>query len=559
MRYVLTALLGTGNYGWSAFRGDVMGGFIASLLVVPAAVSFGVLAGLGPLAGLYGALTVGVFGSLVEGTRGTVSGPDTDVSIVMAFVVAEYTTGLSEALIIAIMAGIIQVALGLMRFGRYVAYVPASLLGGFFAGVGILIVALQLLPAIGAEPVTGRAIGTAKALPSAVATLNWNAVLITAICLAAVISWRGSLRRAVPPQFIMLVFGTLVGFFWFPEAPVIGSIDPVLPVPRIHDLTFQFLFRAIEPAFMIALLSSIGVLAGAMLVDSLTGRAQQPNRLVVGHGFGNVAAGLVGGLPGGAGNGTLANIRAGGRTPISNLTVSLVVAIILFSGLSAVIELIPKAVLAAILISTGWSIIDWRLLSRVHCLPRGFTTVMLLTAFVVVVVDIVAGLVIGFIVSTFVNSRDSEEYELRGLVSVPVADAAIFGDQTRLFDPFAARTSLIRFPNRVSVASTSRIVHSVGRDMEGHAIVIFDLSNTEYIDDTAAVMLDRLIDTAVAQGTRDFVIVRLSNDVARKMRLLDILDRIPEEHIVADWDEAKTVVRPILGGIWNVAMRWTRE
>ena len=405
-----------------------MGGVVASFLLIPAALSYGALTGLGPTAGLYGTLAVGLFGAIIGGTRGIISGPNANVSIIMAAVVAEYTTSLPGALAAAVLAGIIQIAFGLLRFGRYISYMPSALMDGFFCGVGILIVTIQVLPALGVPFASGRMIDVVRSWPAAVLNIQLEAAAITAICIGAGLAWPRRLARFVPDQFVMLVSGTLVGMLWLRGAPVVGPIDTGLPFPTPPELSTEFVLGIVQPAFMMALLSSIGVLVTGMMVDSQTGRQQKPNQLLVGHGLGNVAAGLVSGLPGSVSNGsTQANVRAGGRTPISNLTVSVMVLLTLASGLEVLIEQIPRAALASILIVTGWSLINWRALLRVHRIPRGFAFVMLLTALLVLLVDLTIGLAIGFIVATFIGYRALENVELRRLVSVPLLDRLILG------------------------------------------------------------------------------------------------------------------------------------
>ena len=444
------------------------------------------------------------------------------------------------------LAGLIQIIFGLLRFGRYIAYVPISLLNGFFTGVGILLITTQIAPAVGVANVSGGASGAIKALPFTIQRANLDAVLITAICFVVVVLWRGPLKRVAPGQLMLLVAGMLAGVFWLTEAPVVGQITVGIPEVQWPEFSLEFLLRAVQPAFMIAMLSSLGILIGAMLVDSITGRPQQADRLLVGHGIGNIAAGLVGGLPGGAGSGTLANAYAGGRTAVSNLTVTAMVLLTLVSGLSAVVELMPKAVLASILIVTGVSIIDWRLLSRLHRTPKGFWLVMALTAFLVLLVDVITGLVVGFIVGMFVNNRDLAEFEIPRLVSVPLLDSEILGEDADVDDPFGARTGLVRFPDRVSVASAGEIGRIVGRDVGTHQAVIFDLTRTEYVDDTAAVMLGRLIKATASRGRRDFVIVGMRAGISQKLQSLGFLDRVAPEHLVPDMDAAKRAVKPML-------------
>ena len=124
------------NYGLHDLRGDLLGGLTASGVTLPAAMGYGVLSGLGPVAGLYGAVAVGIFGSLLGGTRGFIYGPNTAVTVIMGLVVAEYADSLAEAATIGILAGLILIVFGLLGLGRYATYIPTSLTSGFFAAFG---------------------------------------------------------------------------------------------------------------------------------------------------------------------------------------------------------------------------------------------------------------------------------------------------------------------------------------------------------------------------------------------------------------------------------------
>ncbi len=534
------------SYRLPDLRGDITGGLVASALAIPASLSLGELSGLGPVAALYGVLAIGIFGALVGNTRGLISGVNTNVSIIMAVVVAEYANSIAEALAIGMLAGVIQMAFGALRLGRYISYLPISLLNGYFTGVGLLLITTQIAPAMGGAKVGGGLPGALQALPSTIAHANLDAVIISVISLSVLFLWRGPLTRLAPSQLMLLIAGTLAGVFWVTGSPAVGPISAGIPVPQWPEFSVDFLLRAVQPAFMIATLSSLGNMTASMLVESISGRQQQANRIIFAHGMGNVAAGLIGGMPGGTGQGTLANSYAGGRTFVSNLTVTAAVALTLLSGLSSLISLIPKAVLACILISNGLRIIDWRLLSRLHRAPTGFWFVMVLTVFMIIFVDVVTGLLIGFVVSMFVNSRDLEAFEVPRMVSVPLLDAQILGPDADLDDPFEARTGLVKFPDRVSVASAREIGRIVGRDVGGYQALIFDLTQTEYVDDTAAVTMGRLINAAAGRGRQHFVIAGMRDQIGEKMRSLGFLDRVAPEHLVPDLEAAKLAVKPML-------------
>ena len=142
------------SYDLSTFRGDLFGGITAAVVGLPVALAFGVASGLGAIAGMYGAIAVGFFAAVFGGTRSQISGPTGPMAIAMAVVVANHATSLAEAFTIAIMAGLIQILLGVLRIGRFVAYTPYSVISGFMSGIGIIIILLQIprQPSCRADP-----------------------------------------------------------------------------------------------------------------------------------------------------------------------------------------------------------------------------------------------------------------------------------------------------------------------------------------------------------------------------------------------------------------------
>ena len=239
------------GYGLADLRGDVFGGITAGSIALPAAIGYGVISGLGPTAGLYGAVAVSFFAGVFGGTRGLISGPNILVTLVMAAVVAEYAASIEEAVTVAILAGLIQMAFGLLGLGRYALYLPSSLTSGFFSGFGVLLLIKQGLLALGSSP-AGSAVDNLKTLPSAMADANYYALALAAICVALGLAWRGRLARLAPAPFVVLVAGTVLGVLWFRDAPAIGNIPQSLPVPELPAISLEFLLRAVQPAFAMA-------------------------------------------------------------------------------------------------------------------------------------------------------------------------------------------------------------------------------------------------------------------------------------------------------------------
>ena len=534
------------NYGLADLRGDFFGGLTASGIALPVAMGYGVISGLGPAAGLYGTVAVGIFASIFGGVRGMVYGPQILISLTMAVVVAEYATSLAEAATVGILAGLIQIVFGVLGLGRYASYVPFSLTSGFFTAFGILLIVKQTVLGVGASPSGGGVIDTFRSLPEAIADLNVHAFVLTVICLVIGVLWRGRLLRISPAPFIVLVAGMLIGPLLLKDAPAIGEIPGGLPSLELSAISMEFFLKALQPAFVMALLGSVSTLVAALRLDAITGSQHRPNREMVAQGLGNVAAGSVGGLAGAAGPGTFANAFAGGRSPVAGLiVVAVFLAVILV--LAPVAERLPFAVLAAILIVNGWMLIDWRFITHIHRVSRSYALVMLLTCVLVLFVDLVAAIVIGLVVAALTGARRVENLEAQELISVPLLDQSVLGSDFRdEDDPFQARSGLVVFPNRVTVASAREVSRILRPDIRGHHIVIFNMSRTVYIDDSAAVIIGDLIQIAMAQRSRTFIIAGLTDDVSNTLHSMGLLDRVPKENFAADMEEAIQIVRSML-------------
>ena len=540
------------SYDLQTFRGDVFGGITAAVVGLPVALAFGVASGLGALAGIYGAIAVGFFAAVFGGTRSQISGPTGPMSVAMAVIVTSHADSLSEAFTIAIMAGLIQILLGVMRIGRFVAFTPYSVISGFMSGIGIIIILVQTLPFLGASVVTGGPMGVVRAWPDVISDVNLSALAIAAVTLAVGVVWPSQLKKVLPPTLAALIVGTLLGILWLTNTPVIGDVPTGLPTLRMPDLSINVLVRAVQPALTIALLGSIDSLLTALIADSMTRTRHNPNRELVGQGIGNVAAGLFWGLPGaGATLGTVVNIRAGGRTQVSGvLRAAILLALVL--GLGKYLETIPHAVLAGILMKVGWDIIDWRFLTRILRVQREHLLVMLITLGLTVFLDLVTAVAIGLIAAGMASARQFERLELDSVVSVPLLDQSFLASQQdeeedEEADAFSARVGLVALRGSFSVASSNKLINTISVDIRDHEVVILDFSDTVYMDDSAALVVEQLIDTAIAEDT-ECIVMGLAGPPAATLQTLNVLRRVPPDHFVATLDDARETAKRILEG-----------
>ncbi len=535
------------DYSLSQLRGDIFGGLTCSVVGLPVALAFGVASGLGPTAGMYGAIAVGFFAAVFGGTRSQISGPTGPMSIAMAVIVTAHANTLAEAFTIVVLAGFIQAALGLARIGRFVAYTPYSVISGFMTGIGVIIMIVQIAPFLGSPVAVGGVIGAVNSLQETFTSVNLHALAVAAVTLVVGILWPRPFRRYLPAPLAAMIVGCALGILWLNDLPIIGDVPTGLPDLQIPVFSVGFILGALEPALVLALLGSIDSLLTSLIADSLTRTRHNPNRELIGQGIGNMIAGFIGGLPGaGATLGTVVNIRSGGNTQLSGaIRAGVLLALVL--GLGRYVEAIPHAVLAGILMKVGWDIMDWRFVTRLHQMPREHLVVMLMTFVLTVFLDLVTAIAIGLIAAGMASARLLERQELDSVVSVPLLDQTFLSPELDADkdDAFSARVGLVSMRGRFSVASSSNLVSTIGQDIQEHEVVIFDFTETAYMDDSAAMVVEQMIDVALDEDTEP-IVMGLSGPVERNLRALNTLHRVPADRFVSNRDEAREVAEKIL-------------
>ena len=537
------------DYSLEKLKGDVFGGITTSVVGLPVALAFGVASGLGPTAGMYGAIAVGFFAAVFGGTRSQISGPTGPMSIAMAVIVTSHANSLAEAFTIVVLAGLIQAALGIARIGRFVAYTPYSVISGFMTGIGVIIMIVQVAPFLGSSVAVGGVIGAVNQLPAVFTSVNFHALAVAAVTLVVGVIWPRQARKYLPAPLAAMIVGCAIGILWLNDLPVIGEVPTGLPQFQVPAFSLGFILGAIEPALVLALLGSIDSLLTSLIADSLTRTRHNPNRELIGQGIGNMVAGLIGGLPGaGATLGTVVNIRAGGNSQLSGaIRAGILLALVL--GVGQYVEAIPHAVLAGILMRVGYDIMDWRFVTRIHRVPREHLVVMVITFFLTVFLDLVTAIAIGLIAAGMASARQLERQELDSVVSVPLLDQSFLldRDDDDEMDAFSARVGLVALRGRFSVASSSNLVSAIGTDIQEHEVVIFDFTETAYMDDSAAMVVEQMIDVAMDEDTEP-IVMGLSGSVERNLRALNTLHRVPEDRFVETRDEAREVAEQILAG-----------
>ena len=409
---------------FSNVKGDFFGGITAGVVALPLALAFGEQTELGAVAGLYGAIALGVIVALLGGTKTQISGPTAPMTVVSAVMITEAIQVLGSLqaampfiVAVFVVTGLFQVLLGVLKLGKYIKYIPYPVVSGFMSGIGVIIVITQIFPFVGAVSPEGGAFGTLSKIHTIPEVANtWSVVL--ALVTVAIIYLMPRLTKKFPATLAALLIVSVAAYFLVPGGAMmrINSGGPVpTGLPKIHT-GFLAVFtkpgailRVIEYAATLAALGAIDSLLTSVVADNITRTKHNSNRELIGQGVGNMAAGVIGGLPGaGATMRTVININSGGRTRLSGVVAGVLLAAILL-GLGTLVGYIPNAVLAGILITVGLGIIDYKGLSHLRSIPRTDAVIMFIVLLLTVFVDLLVAVGTGMILAAFVFMKEAAD------------------------------------------------------------------------------------------------------------------------------------------------------
>ncbi|GJL65438.1 MAG: anti-sigma factor antagonist [Nitrospirales bacterium] len=477
-------------------RGDVFGGVVAAVIALPLALAFGVASGAGAVAGLYGAIFIGFFAAVFGGTPSQASGPTGPMTVVFAGMYTLFADEPSIVFTTVIMGGIILMLMGAFGIGQYISLVPYPVISGFMSGIGAIIIILQIAPLLGHES-SGGVVENLTALPHVVSTPMAQAAMLGGLALAIVYLTPAVIGKFIPPSLLALLVCTPLAVFFFPQAPVIGDIPQGFPALLIPNFRIDALTVMIEEAFVIAFLCAIDSLLTSLVCDNMTRTQHDSNRELIGQGIGNVVSGLFGGLPGaGATMRSVANIRSGGRTPLSGMLMGLVLlATLLWLGPLA--ELIPLAVLAGILLKVGVDIIDWRFLRHVFQAPRADVIIMAVVLFITVAVDLITAVGVGVVLASILFVKEMADLELANMrvITEGHQESPLTPEEKAVLDQNAGKIVLIHVDGPMSFGSAKHMVRRIETvpGLKEFTSCVLDLSDVPVIDGTSAMAIEDML------------------------------------------------------------------
>ena len=512
--------------GTSHLQGDLFGGLTAAIVALPLALAFGVASGAGPMAGLYGAVCVGLFASLFGGTPAQISGPTGPMTIVMASVFTQFAGQPAVAFTVVLMAGAFQVLFGYLRLGRYVNLMPYPVISGFMTGIGCILIIMELDPLLG-YPTPRNVINALTVLPDYIANLNVAALAIGLLALGIVLFTPRRIGRVVPSPLIAIVVCSLAALP-LADVPVLGAIPSGLPRLQPPALDFSQLNHMLVSAAVLAALGSVDSLLTSLVADNVTRTYHDSDKELVGQGIGNMVSGLFGGIAGaGATIRTLSNVQAGGRTPLSGV-VHAVTLLVIVLGLGPLVSWVPHAALAGILIKVGIDVIDWRFVRRMHRAPRVDLVLMLVVLVLTVFVDVITAVAVGIVLASLAFVKEMAELQVDSIKTISDPD------HVRMFDPQTAelmrahrdRIMFLHLSGLISFGAANELLRKFSTT-GSYEVLIIDLLDVPKVDGSAALALEEVIQQATDAGKTVFI-VGLTYAVARLMGHMGCLDQVRE-------------------------------
>ncbi len=391
------------NYNRDNIKNDILSGLVVAVALVPEAIAFSFIVGINPIIGLYTAFILGLITSILGGKPGMISGATGAVAVVLVGLAVEASDilkakglsgeelalGILEYIFLAaIVAGIIQILFGVLKFGKFIRLVPLPAIYGFVNGLAIVIAMSQF------KFFEGE---------------GWQMYLIVAASMA-IMYFLPKVTKAIPAGLVAIVSLTLIVYFLHLDTKTIGDLANLTPykgeLPKFHipqTLGSWEAFKVVLPyAVIVALVGLIESLLTLTVLDELSGTRGSGNKECIAQGVGNCTCGFFGAMPGCAMIGqSIINYTSGGLGRLSSFTAA-VGLMILVAFLTDTLQLIPIGVLVGIMFMVSIGTFEWSSFSHLKTMPKEDAFVMLVVTIVTIFFDLAIAVIIGVIISALV-------------------------------------------------------------------------------------------------------------------------------------------------------------
>ncbi len=530
----------------SNLRGDFFGGLTAGVVALPLALAFGLQSGMGAIAGLYGAIAIGMIAAWFGGTPTQISGPTGPMTVVSAVVIStvieahggSLEAAMSSIIAIFLLSGVFQILLGVFKLGQYIRYMPYPVVSGFMSGIGVIIILLQVFPFLG-HTSPKKILNIFSELPSIVNTINLASVGL-ALATIATIYLFPRITKLIPSALIALIVWTTVSTLMGLDVKIIRDIPEGLPALQIGLLTELDLsdpMLLIIPALTLAALGTIDSLLTSIVADNMTKTRHNSNKELIGQGLGNIGAAMIGGIPGaGATMRTVVNINSGGKTRISGVIHGLALLLVLL-GAGAYARLIPLPVLAGILITVGIGIIDYKGIKHIIHVPKTDSIIMLVVLSMTVFVDLLQAVAVGMLLACVLFMKKMsdvvEQKTTKGFVDQFIQEHA-WSDEGSISEQVRQQVYIKHFDGPIFFGFASKFQEMLNA-LPQVTVVIIRMNQVPYIDQSGLYAIE---DAVIALKERDIIVLMTGiqgqpKDMLRNIGIIPNL--IAEAHLFGEF------------------------
>jgi SulP family sulfate permease len=604
------------GFDFKHFKGDLFGGITAGIVALPLALAFGVSSGLGPSAGLYGAIFISFFAALFGGTNTQISGPTAPMTavsmVVIAGIVAAFDGEVSKALpailMVFLLAGLIQVVLGIIGLGKYIKYIPYPVVSGFMTAIGVIIILTQILPSVGYYPKediefvnqfkpqaeeiildnilkeevkegilvledfketirraadisydqilkeaqtlaaseASGVIGAIKVLPKGLRNINWLEFILALGTIIIIFGFK-RITTAVPSTLVALVImsGIAVGFDL--NYRPIEEIPTGFPVPYFNiftNISFENITPYIFTAITLALLGAIDSLLTSVVADNMTKTKHKPNKELIGQGIGNSIAAIFGGIPGAG-----ATIRTVVNINAGGRTklsgmIAGVLLLIIMLALGPAASKIPAAVLAGILITVGIGVMDYKGLKAIPYMPKPEVAIMLIVLVLSSVWNLVYAVGIGLVIASLMFMKKIGDLTAERSDVKSLNEEKAWSDELDFPQSLQEEVFIKHIKGPLFFGSTSNFQQLALQIPSTASCVIIRMGRMPYMDQSGLYAMEDVLVDLRGAG-KNVLLVGITKQPRYMMERIDIIpDLIPKEHLFENF---------------NACLKWIKE
>ena len=406
------------DYSFAKFQQDLLAGLTVAAVALPLALAFGVASGATAAAGLVTAILAGIVIGALGGAPYQISGPTGAMSAVLIVLVTRY--GLEGIWIAGLLSGLILLFIGIMRLGRFIAFIPAPVISGFTSGIALIIFIGQIDNFIGFKtPGTETAAQKFIGYFSAPISPDWHTIVLGLVVIGTMLFWPAKWNSRFPSSLLGIILASLLNFALGWSAPMIGSIPRTLFLAdrlSLSNIPFSNLSDFIAPTLTITALGAVESLLCGAVGSNMTGVRLQANQELIAQGIGNVIIPFFGGVPATAAIArSSVGIKSGGQTRMVSIIHAVGLLLSMFL-LTPFMEKIPLAALAGVLMVTAVRMNEWDAIKFMF--GKRFKTDMIaftITMFATIVLDLTQAILIGSFLAgaVFLNKIASIDIEVQ--------------------------------------------------------------------------------------------------------------------------------------------------